>query len=652
LKILFIRKIAICFILFFLFISKIKSQLCSGSLGDPIININFGTSNQPSSPLPAGVTGLAYLGGCPGDGQYCIRDVNALCTSQWLTIRDHTVSETGIDGYMMLINAANTPINTNIYSDTARGLCGNTNYQFAAWIANTLRSSSCNSNPLQPNLNFSIKTIEGKQLAYYNTGDILATAPNATWNQYGISFKTPDTVTSVIFSITTNTKTGCGNTFVLDDITIKPCGAKIAAVVQNNLTDTIEFCENNQKNLLLMASFTVGFTDPVIQWQISKDTGKTWIDIPGEQNQNFTRTISGAGIYEYRAAVVERVNFNSIQCRIVSNVILIKVTPFPVGPTNTSIIGCTNTSVSLNAIEAGVLNYLWTGPNGYTSTLSSVFFPYVNYQDSGLYQVIVNTTYGCILTDTFKLLVYPGVVLSVSPDTAGVCQGKSIQLKATGGTFYNWTPIEGLSDTNSPNPFASPADTLTYQVVVTNQAGCKDSGWIRINVWISPLVNAGNGQSIFEGNSVTLNGTISGSSVNFNWTPTISMMNSNSLTPIVQPDNTTTYTLNGVSEVGCGDASSEVTINVYKKIVVPNAFSPNGDGINDTWVITNLDTYPNSQLKVFSRWGQLVFESKANNKIWDGTYNGKTLSNGVYYYIIEVNEANIKPISGSVLIIR
>jgi gliding motility-associated-like protein len=92
-------------------------------------------------------------------------------------------------------------------------------------------------------------------------------------------------------------------------------------------------------------------------------------------------------------------------------------------------------------------------------------------------------------------------------------------------------------------------------------------------------------------------------------------------------------------------------VKVLKKVVVPNAFSPNGDGINDVWIIRNLPDYPDASVKIFDRYGQQVFVSKGYSKPWDGTMQGRPLPVGTYYYIIQL-KAGEKPLQGSITIIR
>ena len=644
-----VLRIFLLFLLYNLLFPKLQAQLCTGSLGDPVVHVSFGNSDQPIVPIPPGITVLTQVGSCPGLGQYSINNLDLFCSSDWYKLRDHTFTETGIDGNMLIVDASDST--KDIYVDTARGLCGNTVYQYAAWIANMMIPTSCKGTSIPPNLVLTIESVNGTVLAKDTTGLIYTTPLEAVWNQYGTFFRTPDTVTTLIYKITNIAKGGCGNTFALDDITIQPCGAKITASIMGNSADTLAYCINTQQPLQFNASFTGGYTNPIMQWQESLDTGKTWTDIQGQQNPNLNWNPGQTGIYEYRAAVAESTNFNSPLCRIESNVIKISVSALPTGPSFTNVLGCTNSPVSLNAIEAFVLDYAWTGPNGYNSTLSSVIFPSVSLQDSGLYQVLIHTTNSCSLTDSFYLSVFPGISINYSADT-GVCAGNSVPLFATGGTSYLWSPSTGLSDTLSANTIATPTDSIMYEVLVSNNYGCKDSGYIKVNLWHLPEVETGPNVSVFEGDSIALTGNVSGSDISFAWTPIYAMANSNTLTPKVSPDDNTVYTLTASSGLGCGTTSSSTSVRVFKKVKVPNAFSPNGDGINDTWVITNLETYPESVLRVFNISGQLVFETRGNQKIWDGTYNGYPLPFGTYYYIIQLNGDNLPALSGSVFILR
>ena len=152
-------------------LSKISyAQLCQGSLGDPIVNITFGSGANPGAPLKAATTSYQYVSSdCPGDGFYTVRTNTVNCFgSTWHTVNsDHTGDP---NGYFMLINASFQP--SAFYLDTVKGLCGGTTYEFAAWVLNVLKPSACSPNPTQPNLTFTTEATDGSVLQTYNTNTI------------------------------------------------------------------------------------------------------------------------------------------------------------------------------------------------------------------------------------------------------------------------------------------------------------------------------------------------------------------------------------------------------------------------------------------------------------------------------------------------
>jgi gliding motility-associated-like protein len=108
--------------------------------------------------------------------------------------------------------------------------------------------------------------------------------------------------------------------------------------------------------------------------------------------------------------------------------------------------------------------------------------------------------------------------------------------------------------------------------------------------------------------------------VNYFWSPASSLDNASLLTPKASPLATEIYTLHAISSVGCGSSMDEVFVKVYNDVYIPKAFSPNNDGLNDTWRIYALDVFPNAKTLVYNRYGKLVFEGNGNNIGWDGTF--------------------------------
>src|SRR6476661_543937 len=136
-----------------------RAQLCTGSLGDPVIHITFGSGSNPGPPLQAATTFYSYVAtDCPNDGSYTVRSGTSGCFgSSWYDVlQDHTHDP---NGYFMLVNASFQP--GDFYIDTVKGLCGSTTYEFAAWVMNVLRPSACGFNGINPNLTFKIETASG-----------------------------------------------------------------------------------------------------------------------------------------------------------------------------------------------------------------------------------------------------------------------------------------------------------------------------------------------------------------------------------------------------------------------------------------------------------------------------------------------------------
>ena len=628
---------------------SIHAQLCNGSLGDPVVNVTFGSDATRNGPLKAGVTNMKYTASaCPNDGEYTITNMSFGCFGNtWhLMVGDHT-GDTG--GRFMLVNASPDP--SEFYVDTVSGLCANTTFEFAAWVANVLKPTACGGAGVRPNLTFRIETTTGQLIQKFDTGDI-PFANQKTWLQYGTYFKTPVGVSSVVLRITNNSPGGnqCGNDLALDDITFRPCGPVVTAKVNNAVQPLIDICENNKASFVFTTTFPSDYTNPVIQWQISIDTGKTWKDITGEKSLTFTRKSTTGGSYQYRAVMAEASNFGSIPCRIASNITIINVNPLPDGLTDKNLLGCIGSDFRLQEVEGPAFTYVWNGPNGFSSQVRDPIINNVKYTDSGFYIATVKTDVGCTRTDTFHITVFPGTKAIVSAGT-NICEGNSTLLSASGGIKYLWTPAKGLSDSSSATPLASPVDTVTYKVVVTNQYGCSDSANVLINVFKKMIVSAGPDKAIFEGDTITLNGSIIGNPSNIYWLPNTNIVNVNTVTPLVNPIDNITYTLYADPGSGCPVETDDAFVRVYKKLKIPNIFSPNGDGINDTWVIQNMDTYPLATVKVFTRTGQVVFETKTGGAVWDGIFNGKPLPVATYYYVIDLN-IGLAPLSGWVVIVR
>jgi len=413
---------------------------------------------------------------------------------------------------------------------------------------------------------------------------------------------------------------------------------------------------------------------------------------------------------------------------------------------------CVASTVHLSTPTVAGATYLWTGPNGYTSTLQNPDITNVTPANSGNYTLVV-TSKGCDSPPTtVSVMVDEPPVADAGPDQVVCILDPQILLNGsiTGGTSTGiWTTagtgtFSPSSNTLNAQYIPSAADKAAGSVMLTlastskddchvamdsmtvkfgplpavnagpDQAVCSQdasvklagtsqvagtvtwttsgtgsfsptanqldasynptaddvkSGIVTLTLTIMgagpcyfasdsmtmrfippPTVNAGGIRYVLKGNTITLNPTVSTDSVTYLWSPNVDINNNTLKNPVITGDIDRTYTLTVTDTRGCV-AQDTTFIKVSPQIIINNTFTPNGDGINDQWVITGLIAYQNATVDIFNRWGQLVFHSVGYPKPWDGTYNGKPLPVGVYYYVINTKLFN-QVLSGYVTLIK
>jgi gliding motility-associated-like protein len=632
----------------FLF-SNLNAQLCTGSLGDPIVHISFGRGSNPGGSLPAASTTYQYVtNDCPNDGFYTVRNATASCFgNSWHSASaDHTGDG---NGYFMLVNASVQP--GAFYIDTVRGLCGGTTYEFAAWIMNVLLPASCSGSGTRPDLTLSIERTDGTVLQTYNTGNIVATN-TPTWNQYGSFFTTPAGVTDVVLRIVNNAPGGCGNDLALDDITFRACGPQVTGTIDGIPDYDTAFCEGPSKTFVLNCTVSGGFTMPVFQWQQRTIPQPNWTDIPGATTNSFPASFianASPGLYEFRLAVAESGNMGSSACRVYSKSFSIIINANPVTTAANDGPACTGGDLQLSATGGALYN--WTGPNAFTATGTPVAITGIQPAQAGKYYVTVSSTAGCTHLDSTIVVVNPVPTAATNFTEDTVCEDDSSQLSASGGVGYQWIPVTGLSNPLIANPKASPPQTTQYSVIVANAFGCKDTAELVITIIPKPVANAGPDKAIFEGQSVQLSGSVNGTGNTYSWSPAINIDDVNSLQPRVNPPSDQQYILTAVSDFGCGNHSDAVMVKVYKDIFIPTAFTPNNDGLNDDWKILGLEALDKYKVSVYNRWGEPVFQTTDQPRGWDGTLKGMAQPAGIYIYYVE-RGAEKRVMKGTILLIR
>lgn len=252
------------------------------------------------------------------------------------------------------------------------------------------------------------------------------------------------------------------------------------------------------------------------------------------------------------------------------------------------------------------------------------------------------------------LFASPRLVFDVVPfycnnidDNKLLTQARDTSSFAGSGYYYG----DGVVNKNYFNPAIAGAGNhlISYKYALIN--GCTDSVSQIVRTGLQPTVNAGADEIILQGGIIALNAAASGgNNLQYTWSPAAGLSNTTVLNPTASPAKDTYYTLEVVNEDGCSN-KDELLVKVLQTPVIPNVFSPNHDGINDTWQITYLNSYPDCVVNIFNRYGQAVFHSAGYKTAWDGTYNGKELPVSTYYYVIDTKRIT-KVLTGSVLLLR
>jgi gliding motility-associated-like protein len=262
----------------------------------------------------------------------------------------------------------------------------------------------------------------------------------------------------------------------------------------------------------------------------------------------------------------------------------------------------------------------------------------------------------CQESKTKQITLLPTPVLSFTPPDEVCLNNGPINLdnftKETtgipGAAFYSGAGVTGKMF----DPAVAGVGTIVLKCVYTTTAltACADTLTRSIIIKPIPVVNAGPDVTILAGTTTMLNATATGDNLKYAWTPATGLSNSTIPNPVATVDQNITYTLTVTNGEDCS-VTDKVNIIALQVPVVPNTFTPNGDGINDTWNIQYLNTYVDCTVDIFSRNGQKVFRSVGYATAWDGRINGNDLPVGVYYYIIDPKHGR-KPVSGYVTIIR
>lgn len=314
--------------------------------------------------------------------------------------------------------------------------------------------------------------------------------------------------------------------------------------------------------------------------------------------------------------------------------------------TNSNSTLCNGDSIVANTISNATV-YNWSPSVGVSNP--NIANPILSPTTTTTYTL--NASLGiCNTTGNFTInVVSPN--LGVRLDT-NICKGSSFIPNITGNSnSFVWSPTSGVSNPNIANPVLSPSNTTTYTVTGTLDV-CSVSRTFTVIINPDVLVNAGSPISITSGTTTQLHG--SGASGHYLWAPSGSLSSASILNPIASPSTTTQYVLTITTAAGCSNSDSVLVTVIPECVKQYNAFSPNGDGINDNWIVTDDHCTSSVIAIVYNRYGTKVFESKDYHNNWNGTFRGKSIPDGTYYYVLDITDITGKKITlrGDLTIVR
>ena len=605
------------------FCVSVFAQLCDGNLGENIfIDGDFGTGVNnilPNDPQIA--PGYRYTTvGPPPDGLYVLSNNTGAWPGlygTWMMLGDNSADP---NGYMMVVNASFEP--GLFYEQVVDGLCENTSYVFQADVINVVKREVLDH--IKPNVTFLLD-----DEVQFSSGDI---PQDETWKTYGFVFETQPGQTSVKLSIRNNAPGGIGNDLAIDNISFQACGPE-ALILPFEVENICE--DGNPINL----NATVNgdqFPTPAFQWQESFNQGTTWQDIPGANQRTFIHDKLSGGFYYYRYLISNSSgNLTNPKCAIISNTKIVFVQP--------------KEYMIIDSICAG--NSLMVGNSQYSQT--------------GVYVDSLISSIGCDSVVTLDLTIVPD-------------QGISVDRTITDPTCFSFMDASiGVTNiSNAYNPVNLTIRNLetdslvgsmglssgNYQLSVEDRYGCQFTETIQIIDPAPFILELGQDTIIPLGQELGLSVSSNYTIVDFESSFSDSICQNNCLNVSWFPTETETYTVTAISELGCETQDSiKVTVNPIRSVYIPNAFTPNGDGVNDFFtvfgskpLIKEVET-----LMIFDRWGQLVFNrSNFQPNIpevgWQGQLKNNEINSGVYLYFAKVRFMDdvITNFSGDILLLE
>jgi gliding motility-associated-like protein len=525
---------------------------------------------------------------------------------------------------MMMVNGATIP--DAVVWNQSVNITPNTNYVFSTWVSSLTAAS-----PAQ--LSFSINGIPIGNL-------IMASQPPCSWTQFNISWNSGNYTTASL-SIVDKNIAAAGNDFIIDQISFAPVSIKRDSV---KITVDKPVITVGGTNL-----FCQGLTGQIIASGSAGMNTYSWSPIAGLSNPNiYNPTVvfpPGTRLYTVTGTTVNGCSTQASFSVTVMPQPSVTITP------DTTI--CSNASVRL--LATGGNAYTWTP----AATLSDPSIPdpvATPTQPTTKYYVTVHdyAVNGCGITDSVTVSLKPLPAFTISP-ASSTCEGIPFQLASGGGNTYAWSPAGLVSDPTISNPLATANTTTNYSVLITDNI-CNISKTLTTVVTVNPSPRVTASKSNDIDCSIGFSNLLASGAINYTWTSGTGLSSTIIANPVAMPTVTTQYIVSGTNAFGCVDTGTvTVAVSIAGKsgYLMPNTFTPNGDGKNDCFGVKYWGVVKELQFIIYNRYGEKVFQTTDPNKCWDGLYkNDKPLPGNYVYYIKAKTACGDVERKGNVLLIR
>ncbi len=668
-----------------------QSITCGGvcNASASVTPINAGPFTYSWSPIAS--TAQSVINLCAGNYTCVIKNVCGLTLTKTVTISQPPI-----------LNASIIATTSSVCASASVGLnsslSGGTPPYTISWSNGAASANTTVTPTTTPSVNYTLNVTDSKGcLKSTSTTIQVYPIPIVTANHLPLLPLCAGKTATITISGATNYTTTPGN-ITLPSFTVNPTSTTIYNIVGKSTQGCIGFDSDtiNVVSLPTVGSSASSPTTCLNEIITFTNTGaNTYTLLP----TSFTGSVISTAINTVGVTTFTIQGSGPAGC---INTKTVSITTFSlpvvnVNPTNQTI--CEGNSISITA--SGAQTYTWnTG-----STFSTINVLPVT--PTTTYSVIGKNTQGCKNSASSIINLIAKPVLSISSPSSIVCQGYTMQVVVTGASTYSWS-TGSVNDTIVIQPFFNqtysvvgtnvgickdtaflPITVLlapTVSAITSNTLICNNqtatltaSGSAITYSWM-PGFLIGNPQTVTINapTTFTVYGQGSNGCANFS-TVFIDLKNTSNLTPIttpsnicigdsailsvtggyiplwannphpntevVKPNTNSTYTANAIDANGCTSTIIfTVTIDEKCDVTIFNGFTPNGDGVNDYWIIENISKFPNNQVVIFNRWGNKIYQTtqydNINNK-WDGKFKGKTVDSGTYFYTLLTKDGSL-----------